>query len=136
MKEIKLSNGLSTAVISYVNNHLSEEAERDKLEDIFKHLDVNNDGVLSLEELIEGYSTIYGREVGKQIALETFSKLDINHNNSLEFSEFVTFGLKQQREQEEGKLREAFQLFDRDRNGKISKEEISLVLRGKIDASL
>jgi Ca2+-binding EF-hand superfamily protein len=33
-------------------------------------------------------------------------------------------------------LREAFQLFDRDRNGKISKEEISLVLKGKIDASL
>jgi Ca2+-binding EF-hand superfamily protein len=48
----------------------------------------------------------------------------------------VTFGLKQQRDQEEGKLREAFQLFDRDRNGKISKEEISLVLRGKIDASI
>jgi calcium-dependent protein kinase len=92
--------------------------------------------VLSLEELIEGYSTIYGREVGKQIALDTFSKLDINHNNSLEFSEFVTFGLKQQRDQEEGKLREAFQLFDRDRNGKISKDEISLVLRGKIDASI
>lgn len=33
-------------------------------------------------------------------------------------------------------MREAFQLFDRDRNGKISKEEISLVLKGKIDASL
>jgi calcium-dependent protein kinase len=105
LREIKVSNGLSTAVISYVNNHLSTEAEREKLEAIFKHLDANSDGVLSLEELVEGYSQIYGREVGKQIALETFCKLDINHNNSLEFSEFVTFGLRQQKEQEEAKLR-------------------------------
>lgn len=43
--------------------------------------------------------------MGKQIAEETFSKLDINHNGSLEFSEFVTFGLKQKKEQQEAILK-------------------------------
>lgn len=44
----------------------------------------------------------------------------------------MTFGLQEQKQQREQKLREAFKLFDRDRNGSISKEEITLVLRGKI----
>jgi len=46
-------------------------------------LDQNSDGVLSLEELISGYSSIYGKELAKKIAEETFSKLDINHSGSL-----------------------------------------------------
>jgi calcium-dependent protein kinase len=59
--------------------------------------------------------------MGKQIAEETFSKLDINHSGTLEFSEFVTFGLQQQYAQREARLKEAFKLFDRDGSGKISK---------------
>jgi len=74
--------------------------------------------------------------VGRQIAQETFSKLDINHSGTLEFSELVAFGLQQQKSQQETRLREAFNLFDRDKNGKISKEEISLVIRGRADASI
>ncbi len=75
-----------------------------------------------MSELVEGYSQIYGKQMGKQIAEETFSKLDINHNGTLEFSEFVTFGLQQKKQQQECNLKEAFLLFDRDHNGKISKE--------------
>lgn len=74
--------------------------------------------------------------MGRQIAEETFNKLDINHNGSLEFSEFVTFGLTQKKQQKESILKEAFELFDRDHNGKISKEEIQMVLRGKMDLEL
>ena len=80
-----------------------------------------------------GYSNIYGKEMGKEIAEETFSKLDINNNGTLEFSQFITFGLKQKHEQQENNLKEAFNLFDRDHNGKISKEEIAIVLKGKAD---
>ncbi len=42
--------------------------------------------MLSIGELIEGYSAIYGKQMGKQIAEETFNKLDINHSGTLEFS--------------------------------------------------
>jgi len=46
-------------------------------------LDKNNDGVLSIDELIDGYSSIYGKLVGRKIAEDTFSKLDINNNGNL-----------------------------------------------------
>jgi len=85
------------AVVSYVNNYLSSEDEKEKLSEIFKFLDKNGDGVLSMQELIDGYSEIYGKAMAQQIATDTFEKLDINQNGSLEFSEFVAFGLKRQK---------------------------------------
>lgn len=78
-----MSNSLGTAVMSFVSNHLSAEEEREKLEGIFRHLDSNNDGVLSPEELTQGYIRIYGRELGTAVAEDTFAKLDLNHNHSL-----------------------------------------------------
>lgn len=62
---------------------MSSEEERDKLEEIFKFLDKNGDGVISKEELAEGYAHLYGKEIGKSVANEIFNKLDTNHNGSL-----------------------------------------------------
>ena len=46
-------------------------------------MDKNGDGTLSMQELIDGYSEIYGKAMAEQIAKETFEKLDINQNGSL-----------------------------------------------------
>lgn len=46
-------------------------------------MDKNGDGVLSAEELIEGYSQIYGKALGQKIAEETFKKLDVNDSGTL-----------------------------------------------------
>lgn len=89
-----------------------------------------------MEELQDGYTKFYGKVLGKKIAEETFEKLDVNHNGSLEYSEFVAFGLKNQQEQSAAKMKEAFNLFDRDKNGKISLNEIHVILRGKIDETM
>ena len=83
LKEINVTNNFGLAVVNFVSNHLSSNEEKEKLEEIFKYLDENGDGVLSSEELVEGYSKLYGRELGTKIAEETFAKLDVNHNGSL-----------------------------------------------------
>jgi len=44
--------------------------------------------------------------------------------------------LRQKQEQQANSLREAFKLFDRDGNGKISKDEIKVILRGKADEDI
>ena len=53
------------------------------MEEIFKFLDTNGDGVLSKDELISGYGKIYGLDAAQQIATETFTKLDVNNNGTL-----------------------------------------------------
>jgi|JI61114BRNA_FD_contig_61_2956887_length_403_multi_1_in_0_out_0_2 Ca2+-binding EF-hand superfamily protein len=47
--------------MNYINNCLSTEDERRQLSDIFKYLDKNNDGVLSFDELVDGYTGVYSR---------------------------------------------------------------------------
>ena len=68
LRTFQLGSSLGTAVISFISNHLSADSERQSLEQIFKHLDSNSDGVLSMEELATGYGEIYGVELGRQIA--------------------------------------------------------------------
>ena len=81
-----MTNRLSVAVVSFINNHLSSSEERERLDDIFHYLDKNGDGVLSMEELVNGYSKIYGKALGEKIAKDPFDKLDVNNNGTLDYS--------------------------------------------------
>ncbi len=47
LKELNISNHFGAAVINLVNNHFCSSDEKDKLEEVFKFLDTNGDGVLS-----------------------------------------------------------------------------------------
>jgi len=51
---------LQQAVISYMATQFASKDERARLNEIFKAFDKNNDGVLSREELIAGYTIMYG----------------------------------------------------------------------------
>lgn len=42
--------------MSYLANQLSSYEDKQKLTEIFKSFDKNNDGVLSREELVTGYT--------------------------------------------------------------------------------
>ena len=42
--------------MSYLANQLSSKEEKARLTEIFKSFDKNNDGVLSKDELIQGYT--------------------------------------------------------------------------------
>jgi calcium-dependent protein kinase len=45
--------------MSYLATQLSNKEEKAKLTEIFKSFDKNGDGVLSKEELIQGYAQLY-----------------------------------------------------------------------------
>jgi calcium-dependent protein kinase len=61
LKSFNLGNQFGVAVVNLINNHFSSSEEKDKLEEIFKFLDANGDGVISKQELLDGYSKIYGQ---------------------------------------------------------------------------
>lgn len=61
MKSFNLGNQFGVAVVNLINNHFSSSEEKDKLEEIFKFLDANGDGVISKQELLDGYGKIYGK---------------------------------------------------------------------------
>ena len=60
MKEFAIENKFQAVVINFIHNYLTTPKEINKLKKEFEALDTNHDGVLSYEELYEGYKQIYG----------------------------------------------------------------------------
>ena len=61
--------------------------EKEELQQTFMALDKNADGKLSWEELLEGYTTIYGnKERAKREADSIMKKVDVDHNGYIDYS--------------------------------------------------
>jgi calcium-dependent protein kinase len=60
MKQFKNSRKLEQATISFIVNQVISKDERNELLNHFQNWDVNGDGVLSREELFNGYKALFG----------------------------------------------------------------------------
>ena len=65
---------------------VSEQIELDK---VFRELDINGDGTLSKEELLEGYRKFYGGDFDEKEVEALIEMGDTNGDGVLDFSEFM-----------------------------------------------
>ena len=98
-----------------------------ELKELFKQLDVNGDGSLSLEELKKGLS---GKENGDNI-LQMLQSADTDGSGEINYTEFLAATIDQTIFMREDYLRTAFRLFDKDNSGKIDNEEVVALLQGE-----
>lgn len=108
------------------------DEERQKLKEIFKVFDQNGDGCLAYEEIFEGYKQ-YFNDDEKRAEIEArriLEKLDLNDNGLIEYSEFLIANLDPTKIIKEERLREVFNMFDVDRSGAITVDEIKKILGG------
>ena len=137
-KEIKLNfntfktysgaNKLSRAVLTYIASRLTDD-EVKKLKDAFQKIDVNGDGMLTLEELKNAINQ--NPEVHVMNIEQIFKTIDTDNSGVINYTEFLAASIDKRIYLQEDKLRDAFKLFDEDKSGKISKSEISKVLKFK-----
>ena len=120
------SNKLKKAVITYIANRLSDE-EVCKLQRLFKDIDTNGDGMISLDELKHAMKQTKNVNV-KSIEM-IFKQIDTDNSGVINYTEFIAACLDKETYAQESKLREAFRLFDLDGDGKVSKYEIMEVLK-------
>ena len=106
------------------------ENEKARLLEIFQAFDKNGDGQLDHEELIEGYTEFFRGDVerAEMEVNEIMIKLDLNNNGSIDYSEFMIANVDLSKLLQEDKLREAFNLFDQDKSGTITLNEVKKVL--------
>lgn len=101
-----------------------------ELEQVFKELDANGDGILELHEVRAGFQQILGRGSAPLEEIEEmFSRLDIDGSGAIDYTEFLAAGLGNRVNSEVEALWAAFKAFDvHESDGNITEAEIAHVL--------
>ncbi|GAU11626.1 hypothetical protein TSUD_346180 [Trifolium subterraneum] len=111
-----------------MRNVLSEEQISEFLED-FSLLDKDGDGCITIEELGTAMRSLDENPTLEELQIMV-NEVDTNGNGTIEFGEFLNFMARKMKETEaEEELKEAFWVFDKDKNGYISSNELRSVLR-------
>ena len=126
MKKFKKNKKFEQATISFIINQLVLKEERKDLEKQFKEWDKNGDGVLSRDEIIEGYKKTYGFVDEGEID-NMISSIDLDGNGVIDYNEFLTCTMNKEKILNNDNLEICFKAFDSDNSGKISLDEISAI---------
>ena len=94
------------------------------IEKTFKQIDVNNDGKLSREELHAGFAKYMNIDLSIEELEDLMNKADVDRSGYVDYSEFITVASNRNKILSTANLRRAFEAFDTDRSGSITKEEI------------
>ena len=126
MKKFKKNKKFEKATMSFIVNQLVLKEERKDLEKQFKEWDKNGDGVLSRDEIIEGYKKTYGFVDEGEID-NMISSIDLDGNGVIDYNEFLTCTMNKEKILNNDNLEICFKAFDSDNSGKISLDEISAI---------
>ena len=137
MKSFSTKNKMQKAIYLFLVNNMASKEEKAKLLETFKALDTNNDGVLSREELQNGFEKINNAltEADMDVLMK---KIDNNKSNEIDYSEFVAAAIDRKKFLTDKKMLNCFNLFDKDNNGTISMAEFKMVFNqtGKEDGDV
>ena len=86
-------------------------------------MDVNKDGVLSREEIFEGYEKNFGHLITMKEVDLMFDSIS-NGLQEIPYSQFVVAALDRNKKLTLNQLRSAFDAFDIDNSGALSPDEI------------
>ena len=98
--------------------------------ELFKSLDIDQNGTLSKEELKIGFTKMFGHTVEDiDGEIERIVKeVDANHSGEIDYTEFISAALSKQQLLSKQRLEIAFKTFDIDNSGAIDADELKAVL--------
>ena len=128
MKKFHAERKLQQAALTYIVNHLMTKEDRNELLDLFRQFDSNGDGVLSKQEVMEGYKAYLGDVEAEKEAERIMQEVDLDKSGTIDYNEFILAALNRQKVLNKEKLEATFKMFDKDGNGKISADEIRSIL--------
>ncbi|KAL1321692.1 hypothetical protein HN51_066564 [Arachis hypogaea] len=122
LKQFSMMNRFKRKALRVIADFLSNEEVED-IKDMFKKMDSDNDGIVSIEELKAGFQNS-GSQLAESEVQMFIEAVDNNGKGTLDYGEFVAVSLHLKRMANDEHLRKAFSYFDKDGNGYIEPEEL------------
>ena len=125
LKKFSSKNKFQHATIAYLVRHVANKSLFDDLRKVFKEFDTDKDGILSYEEIKQGIYKYYTKEDLGDINLDSILKsIDQDQNNNIEYEEFLRSFVDLKQLLTKQNLKVAYDMFDTDKNGVLTIEEI------------
>ena len=126
-------NLVQKSVINFRAFHMTS-TEAKKFIDIFKLIDKNSDGVLTLDEIKNGIEHCkFNFNLNEDTVIKLFNDMDIDKNGLVNYTEFVSALIDYEKSVTLEHLIACFQNYDEDNSGKISFIEFCKILRPQND---
>ena len=122
MKKFSTFSRLKAVVLAFIASQLPTK-EIEPQSELFKYVDINNDGYLSVDE-VDKILKKQGIKPSSQELHATMKSIDMDKNGKISFNEFIASMLPDEYCMRKDYLDYIFKYFDKDGNGKIGKDEL------------
>ncbi|KAI3732339.1 hypothetical protein L1987_63543 [Smallanthus sonchifolius] len=135
LKQFSLMNRFKRKALRVIADFLSNDEVED-IKEMFKKIDMDDDGIITTEELTSGLEKLNTQLAESEVQL-LIEAVDTNGKGSLDYGEFVAVSLHLKKMANNEHLHKAFSYFDKDGNGFIEPHELqdSLMEDGDEDVS-
>ncbi|MCD7473351.1 Calcium-dependent protein kinase 21 [Datura stramonium] len=127
MKQFRAMNKLKKLALKVIAENLSEE-EIKGLKAMFANMDTDNSGTITYEELKSGLARL-GSKLSEAELKQLMEAADVDGNGTIDYIEFVTATMHRHRLERDDHLFKAFQYFDTDRSGFITRDELESAMK-------
>ncbi|RYR51138.1 hypothetical protein Ahy_A06g026185 isoform A [Arachis hypogaea] len=122
MKQFRAMNKMKKLALKVIAQNLSEE-EIKGLKQMFNNMDTDRSGTITFEELKSGLSRL-GSKLSETEIRQLMDAADVDKNGTIDYYEFITATMHRHKLEKEENLYKAFQYFDKDSSGYITRDEL------------
>ena len=108
-----------------------DENEINNLKNVFSAIDKGKDGQISFEELKKGLLELKSSHLSEEELKKVFDSIDVDKNGKIDYTEFIAATIETANYYRQERLLEAFENFDKDGSGQISKSELLETLKAE-----
>lgn len=133
LQQFSVMNKFKKKALRVIAEHLSVKEVAD-IKDMFKKMDINNRGSITLEELKHGLHK-QGHQIADADVQILMEAADVDGNGTLDYGEFVAVSIHLKKLGNDEHLHKAFSYFDKNKSGYIEIEELSDSLADDLGAN-
>ncbi|XAR67448.1 Non-specific serine/threonine protein kinase [Bertholletia excelsa] len=127
MKQFRAMNKLKKLALKVIAENLSQD-EIQGLKVMFTNMDTDKSGTITYEELKTGLARL-GSKLTETEVKQLMEAADVDGDGTIDYIEFITATMHRHKLERDEHLYKAFQYFDQDNSGFITKDELETAMR-------